>query len=251
MKILIICGHGEGDSGAVATHKKVVYKESTLTRKVGKALKKKLKALGHTATLYNTNKNAFIQLGKGATINFKKYDLVLELHFNAVKYDKGDGKTKGTEIYISSLRTKELTTKEELLVAKMLYNMEKLGFTNRGLKKASFRVINKATQQGTLALLIETCFIDDYDDMKIYLSNFNNIINAIATACDSSYIVRILKKTTVYKTPSKKAKVVQYVNKGQAFTITEECKEGSTTFGKLKSGAGYIVLSSNNTQRIG
>ena len=173
MKILLISGHGAGDPGATGTYKGVKYKEADLTREVVSALAAKLK--GHAdVTVYDQTRNAYTDYCNGtlnSRANFASYDFVLEVHFNAWQADSGDGKTKGVEIFAKSGSNIE---------GNIVKNIAALGFTNRGVKSNSFAVINTARSKGTRAALLEVCFIDDADDMKLYLAKKNDVFNAIA-----------------------------------------------------------------------
>ncbi len=68
-------------------------------------------------------------------------------------------------------------------------NIAAVGFRNRGVKSNSFAVINTARSKGVRAALLEVCFIDDVDDMKVYFNNKEEIVDAIVKGFG-------LKKTT-------------------------------------------------------
>jgi hypothetical protein len=173
MKILLISGHGAGDPGAVGTCNGVKYKEADLTREVVSALAAKMKSCADV-TVYDQSRNAYTDYCNGTLKNrakFENYDFVLEIHFNAFKADSGDGKNKGVEIFAKGNGDIERN---------IVNNIAALGFTNRGVKSNSFAVINTARSKGTRAALLEVCFIDDADDMKLYLAKKNDIVTAIA-----------------------------------------------------------------------
>lgn len=189
MKILIICGHGAGDSGACAKINGKTYKEATETRTMGKKLRNKLKKYKNvTVDLYPTSRNAFedIKAGKGQ-VNFALYDYIIELHFNACVQDlKGNGKTTGTEIYVT--KNDNTTSTEE----KIVENIASLGFKNRGVKKSNFTVIYNAYQKCSVeSALLEICFIDDADDINIYVKNKGKIAKKIAKAIATSYKLKL------------------------------------------------------------
>lgn len=174
MKILLISGHGAGDPGAIGTCNGKTYREADLTREVVTALAAKLKNLA-SVTVYDQTRNAYTDYRNG-TLNsrahFEGFDFVLEIHFNAFKADSsGDGKNKGVEIYAKSGSNIE---------SNIVKNISSLGFTNRGVKSTGFAVINTARSKGARAALLEICFIDDADDMKLFLAKKNQIIDAIA-----------------------------------------------------------------------
>lgn len=162
MKILLISGHGAGDSGAVGNG----YKEADLTREVVNILKNKLSNYAQVE-VYNQSRNAFKDVGNGTLqVNWSNYNYVFEVHFNA-------GGGKGTEIY---------TTREEKAKTVEQKVMDKLGqyFTVRGVKEKNFNVIYSAKKSGVSSALLETCFIDNANDMNIYQSNKDGICQAIA-----------------------------------------------------------------------
>jgi hypothetical protein len=114
---------------------------------------------------------------KSHSFNFKEFDYVLELHYNACVDDKvGNGKTTGTEILVHSLE-KGISV-EELIVNKIAA----LGFKNRGVKrKTNLQNMNICRKtQGVSYALLETCFIDDIDDIVLHNSKRSDIIKAIA-----------------------------------------------------------------------
>lgn len=169
MKILLIAGHGESDSGAVANG----YIEAELTREVVRKLKPQLDKYADV-TIADTGKNWFTYKNR-VSLNFALYDYVLEIHFNAAVNDtKGNGRTTGTEIYIT---TSEKTHGVETEIVK---GLSAIGFTNRGVKRKNFSVIARAKNQGVSSALLEVCFIDDLDDMLLYQSKKDSVIKAIA-----------------------------------------------------------------------
>lgn len=165
MKILLICGHGAGDPGAVGNG----FREADLVRDIAPTLKDILSDYADV-TLFNPNQNMYEFLKAGNQFGFRAYDYVFELHFNA--FDK---KATGTEIIVH--KTEEGTSVEQTIVD----NIAKLGFTNRGVKKRdNLMNMNVCKKQGVSYALLETCFIDNANDMKQYMSRKNAVIKAIA-----------------------------------------------------------------------
>lgn len=67
----------------------------------------------------------------------------------------------------------------------------------------------------------------------------------------SSFIVKILcDELNVRSAPGTQSKVVTIVRKGQAYTIVATQKVGAVTWGKLKSGAGWISLLEKYVKKI-
>lgn len=172
MKLLLIAGHGAGDPGAVGNG----YQEAVETRKMVAALAQALEGCCDVAT-YPTDRNAYADYNAGqlnATAQFAQYDYVLEIHFNAVKASTADGKTKGVECYVT---TAEPGTAVEQAMVKAI---AAVGLTNRGVQRCNWAVINQARKAGASSALLEICFIDDPDDMALYVAKQSAIVEAIA-----------------------------------------------------------------------
>ena len=121
LKILLIAGHGDGDPGACA----LGYQEADLTREILKLVEEKLSAYEIKVAVFDTTKNPY-KYFKANKYDFKQYDYVFEIHFNAAANDRGgDGKTTGTEILVHPT---ERSTSVEIA---NLENIEALGFRNR------------------------------------------------------------------------------------------------------------------------
>lgn len=201
IRVLLISGHGAGDVGASARINGKTYYEYKETIDVVKRVKKQLSKYGNVVVdLYPTNRNAYEDAKRGCLkVNFANYDYVLEVHFNACVRDlKGNGKTTGTEAFITTYDRTDNT--EEFMVD----YISDLGLKNRGIKKYNYTVINRAKKASADSSLLEVCFIDDADDMKIYLANKDKIATYIAKAIAKNYG---LKKKTTKKTSSESKKV--------------------------------------------
>lgn len=166
MKILLIAGHGGGDVGAVGCG----YREADLTREMVKLVKSKLSNYA-TVEIADMSVNWY---NNKAKLPLGSVDYVLEVHFNACVNDlKGNGVTTGTEIYVTT--SEKGTTVEENIVK----GIASLGLKNRGLKRKNWSVINYCKSKGISSALLELCFIDDADDMKIYKTKKDSIADAI------------------------------------------------------------------------
>ena len=162
MNILLIAGHGDGASGAVGNG----YKECDLTREFASLICSKLKKIC-CATLADTNRNWFDYLGTNS-YDFSDYNYVLEIHFNA-------GGGTGSEIYVTDSE-KGITVEESIL-----NNLcGTTGYTNRGVKRKNFRVIQRIKSQGISSALLEVCFIDSEMDIATYQQKKDLIAQAIA-----------------------------------------------------------------------
>ena len=173
MKVGLISGHGAGDCGACGYG----YEEANETIRIVKALDAKLEACGIDTVVYPYERNAFkdCNRGLGLQVDFSGCDYVVEVHLNSGRGDEtGDDSVGGTEIYVTP---REATTGTENLI---LEYMEELGYRNRGVKAENFLVINKVKNLGVSSALLETCFVDDVDDMELYENTFDETISAIA-----------------------------------------------------------------------
>lgn len=168
---LLIAGHGGTDPGAVAFGKR----EADLTRELVTLIQKEILKYKCNCDVYDMSRSMYKDIvANGYKYDFTKYSYVLEVHFNAFNLDKGDGKNKGSEIYVTTSE-KGITVEE-----KILKQMVSLGFTNRGVKRKNWAVISRAKKQGVSSALFETCFMDDADDMKIYDANKKAVAKGVA-----------------------------------------------------------------------
>ena len=179
MKILLIAGHGNGDSGACGNG----CREADLTREVADMLANKLKGMCDVE-IADTSRNYFEYL-KNHTYNFKPYDYVLEIHFNSFNTH-----AHGTEIYVT---TSEQNTGVEYAIMQQLAGVA--GFLNRGVKRTNWNVISAVKKQGVSAALLEVCFIDNASDMNIYKSRKDDVISAIALGIAEGFGLKPPKST--------------------------------------------------------
>lgn len=170
MKILLIAGHGSGDPGALGNG----FKEADLTRDLAGRLKLQL---GSYADIFDTTKNMYTYLRNGGGFDFSPYNYVLEIHFNAgiSSSAASDAKTTGTEILIHPDEMGFSVERE------ILKNIENLGFKNRGIKRRNnLQNMNIIHKLGISYALLEVCFIDDSDDMKLYNRSKDSVASSIA-----------------------------------------------------------------------
>lgn len=168
MKILLIAGHGNGDIGASGNG----YQEYLLTRELVNLIAPKLRAYA-VVDVYNQDKNAYQDVRNG-TFNAYGYDYVLEIHFNAFNIS-----AHGTECFVIP-EEKGITVEQEIM--KRMGKYFKLRDNDNifdGVKRTRFAVINKVKQHGGSGALLETCFIDNANDMKTYQENKDAIASGI------------------------------------------------------------------------
>ena len=205
-----LSGEGTGSQGCG-------YKEQNLTRELGKIVIEMLKKEGHTiydCTVDKSSNNAQQLIDRVNKANKQPLDLFVSIHFNACVNDvKGDGRTTGTEVLLHSMSSKAKPYAERIV--KKIANV---GLKNRGVKTHNAYVLKHTKAP---ALLIETCFIDDRDDMNVYLKSPKTVAKAIVEG--------ILDKTItdVVETPKNgfyRVLVGSYKDKNNAIKRQEELK---------------------------
>ena len=174
MKILLIAGHGGTPyaPGAVGCG----YTEAVETRRMANAVAPLLRAYGFEVALYDQSKDAYKVVTQGGSLPLSGVSYVLEFHLNSAANDpKGNGRTTGTEIFVHT--NEQGVTVEQAI----LRRISALGFKNRGIKRSSgLAVLKHVFKRGVSHALVETCFIDDRDDMELYGRKFDAIARAIA-----------------------------------------------------------------------
>ncbi len=176
---------GHNPDGKVACGAVGIIRESTEARKVKETVKWLMVAAGET--VYDCT----VDNGTGASDVLKKIvtkcnannvECDCSLHFNAGRKDsKGDGSIGGCEVLIYSLDSEALDC-----AIRIANNMKALGFKLRsdgtspapGVKVRKDLYFLKHTNAP--ALLVEICFVDDKDDVNLYLQNNDKIALAIA-----------------------------------------------------------------------
>lgn len=215
MRIGIDCGHtlsGEGTGSQGCG-----YREENLTRELGKIVIEMLKKEGHTVydcTVDKSSNNAQQLIDRVNKANKQPLDLFVSIHFNACVNDaKGDGRTTGTEVLLHSISSKAKPYAERIV--KKIANV---GLKNRGVKTHNAYVLKHTKAP---ALLIETCFIDDRDDMNIYLKNPRKVAKAIVEGILDKSITDV---TETPKTGFYRVLVGSYRDKSNAIKKQEELK---------------------------
>ena len=184
MKILLIAGHGGTpyDPGAAGCG----YTEAVETRKMANAVAPLLRKYGFEVEIYDQSKDAYKVVTQGGSLPLAGVSYVLEFHLNSAANDpKGNGVTTGTEIFVHT-NEKGVTVEQAIL-----WRVCALGFKNRGVKRRSgLAVLKHVFKRGVSHALIETCFIDDKDDMTLYGNKFNQIAQAIADGIAAGFGVK-------------------------------------------------------------
>ena len=248
MKINISAGHNP--DGKIACGAVGIIKESTEARKVKDLVIKYLKSDGHTVydcTCNNGTSQSDVLNKIVSKCNTHAVDLDISIHFNA-------GGGTGTECLVYSE-----TGASHKYAEKVVSNISKLGFKNRGIKVRSDLYFLRKTVSP--ALLIECCFVDNKSDVNLYnadkmaraivsalgvASPFNNYNNKpVNTSSDIKVKIKC-DTLNIRAGAGTKYKVLGTVRKGEVYTIVKR----SGVWGKLKSGIGWINISNKYVSKI-
>ena len=257
MRVLIMAGHSK--SGYIGSGASKYLDESNETRRLGPKVVEHLKAIGVHAdyicldkpkTSKYLNEQVALANSKGT------YDIVVQIHFNAGSSDPNSN-TTGTETYYRTSSGKPYSDRVNAKLSTL--------FKNRGSKKDT-RGLYWLKYTKCPAILIEVCFVDDKDDAKIYLSNIDKTARLIAEGIagkaisaqpvqptpqpTDSFKVKVIYDgadgLNIRADASAKAAIVGQVHNGEVFTIVET----KGVWGKLKSGVGWINISTRYCKKI-
>lgn len=265
-RLLVMAGHGQNvdgswDPGAVGCG----YQEANLTRELRDLIKAAADRAGVPCDVA-PDRNHYSFFKAGGQYDVSAYNYVLEIHFNAsaTADSTGDGKMKGSMVYIDKSETGHSV---EDAILNNLYSIgsrqawDGVVVTQRQESyKNGLMVQSKIRAQGVSHAVLETCFITDQDDMDWYLVNKNKIASAIVagiqqgfglnyTKAITPYMVKVTPETipgkalNIRQWPSTNAPITGRIRETMSLTIIEEASgKGAKCWGKLKSGVGWISL---------
>lgn len=171
MKILLISGHGAGDTGAVSAYGTEADETRVMAGLVFNRLSKyaEVDMYPQSRNCYQDNRNSQLQ------VNFRDYDYVLEFHMNQSAESKR-GRGNGHEILVHE--SIGGVSVEQAIARKVCA----LGFAmrrERGIWRTSgFLNMETCLRLGVDYALAETCFIDNQSDMAIYRAKLTEIADA-------------------------------------------------------------------------
>ena len=250
MKFCVLVGHGKSkaggyDPGAVSGK----YQEFRIAKEIAKYTDEYLRSLGNESVLINYDGSLYLT-ERIAKVNASDFDFAVEIHLNA-------GGGTGTEVYYSAGNAKA----KGAAAAVSAGIAGALSVRNRGAKTrlnsagSDYFGVIRSTKIPTL--LIETVFIDTDDVKKVESeSGQRRCGKAIAEALSgyfdvplqngSAYTVKIVTDVlNVRSGPGTQYKINTTVKKGEVFTVVEN----SGSWGRLKSGAGWISLNPRYAER--
>ena len=265
-RLLVMAGHGRNsdgswDPGAVGNG----YQEANLTRELRDLIKAAADRAGVPCDVA-PDRNHYSYFKHGGQYDFTPYTYVLEVHFNASATADfaGDGKMKGSMVYIDKSETGHSV---EDAILNNLYSIgsrqawDGVVVTQRQESyKNGLMVQSKVRAQGVSHAVLETCFITDQDDMDWYLVNKSKIAQAVIAGIQQGFGLNYTKAITPYmvkvdvssiqdhvlnirEQPTINSPVTGKITETMSVTIIDEASgTGASKWGKLKSGAGWISL---------
>ena len=160
MKIFLNPGHGGNDPGACGNG----LKERDVVLKIGKRVEGYLRAVGYDVKLFQ-----YDGLGEICTAaNDYRADLFVSIHCNAA-----NGKARGTETYCFY----GSTAGRKLANAIQRQLVDSIDTVDRGVKEAGFYVLSGTDMP---AVLVETAFIDNPQDVRLLVEHEDDFARAIA-----------------------------------------------------------------------
>lgn len=235
-KVYIAPGHGGADPGAIGNG----FKEKDLNLAIGKYCAEYLKAQGVTVKMSRTKDIDPGLNNRAREANAWGADLVCEIHINA-------GGGDGAEVYYSIVGGKSKTMAQNIEA-----EIKKIGQNSRGIKTKKnaqgkdFLGIIRMTKAP--AVLVECAFIDNKKDIAIIDTKAEQ--KKMGEAIAKGILKTLGKKEEEFKVkvtanalnvrsgPGTNYEINTVIRDKGIYTITET----SGSWGKLKSGAGWISL---------
>lgn len=231
-KLLIICGHGNGDSGAVGHG----YTEANLVRKLGK----KIKELGGDDVILGDTSIDWVGARKLSTIKLEKGIQILELHMDS----HTSNTAKGGHVIINA---KFSADKYDKALAKMISTRFD-GRANSIVKRSDLYNSNVCASRGFSYRLMECGFISNKGDVQKFVNDIDGLAEDILECFDikvktknaNTYVTQMgMNMRTAPNT--KTSKVLEVIPKGAVLTGVEDGSWLKTTY---KKKTGYVRIKS-------
>jgi N-acetylmuramoyl-L-alanine amidase len=284
--LILDAGHSAKTGGKRNTIANPKFFEYEFNNDIAQKLKARAEAHGIKVHLTNTTPNgADIPLTTRANNASAKYKsrgcsskdcLFVSIHANAAGSGASWANARGCETYHAG-NASQTSKDAALTINTELFNTLKAidpGFKNRGRKSSNFTVIHKTKCP---AILVETAFYDNKEDLKLLQNHRHSIVEGLmkgickhfgiaykpvskpnttvqqpvvnkqpASSKESFVVKVIVDSLNIRKGPGVDHAVVGSIKKGQAYTIVEV----QNGWGRLKSGVGWINISSKYVQKI-
>lgn len=249
IKVFISAGHGGKDPGAIGNG----LKEKDLNLKIATECAKFLDLNNVLVKLSRTTDEDDPVGQEVAEANAFHADIAISFHENA-----GGGNGSETWYYANSSKSKELAEYMETASSQ-------LGQNSRGVKPTtSLYFLNKTAMP---AVLVETAFIDNTDDISIidteaeltifgqvYGKAILNYINKTTTPDqvpkDDVFLIKAKVPLNIRKGPGVEYNIVGELDTTYKYSIiqTAQALDGGT-WGKLKSSVGWVNVSPKYVER--
>ena len=172
-KLMVIAGHGQGDSGACGNG----HRECDITRDLADRVVRYALSKGILVDLYNPTYNAVKQCKTGNIPKFAGHNYCLEIHCNS----SSNKAARGSMFYIHK---DETGWGVEQSILNRLYNLGSTKAWDGVVKsnrqwEAGLIVQNRCKEQGVSHGLLETFFISNIDDVNWYFTNRDRIAEEI------------------------------------------------------------------------
>ena len=228
MKFGLDIGHNcPPDSGAEG-----IKSENKLTMEVGNKVIAKLENLGHTVIACKPNSASTVNQSLGSRCekaNSNRVDIFVSIHFNAF-----NGQANGTEVFAISDAGKKVAQK-------VLDEIVKLGFFNRGVKSGSHLYVLRRTNMP--GILIECCFIDSAKDIQLY--NGETMANAIVAGLTGK-----VAKTPVNPVPGVSIPIAVPVPNASVNTVIDEEQNKDKSILRLQKALNRLKITDKNNQPL-
>ena len=200
---------------------------------------------GQTDVSLNSRLNKAIQLGS---------DLHISIHQNAL-YDYQWSNAEGTESYYSVLGSEKSQRLAKDVATRMA---EYIGTVNRGAKGTTNElfITREFTKAGIDAILVEGCFMDNYEDSRYMMTEeyAQEYAQAIFDGIVSTYGNKIVAtgqvKTTnvnIIKTSVKPGDFVRVKEIGETLNIRRYPGPQSEVVGEVQPGESFTVVDVNES----
>ena len=258
-KLALDAGHGYNTAGrrCLAKYDPEQHREWWLNNRICNYIAERASAYDGFETYRvddTTGKTDVALKTRCALANEKGADLYYSAHHNA---DINGGKGGGVTAY-SCPNSSNGRKWRDLLYAAIVEAGDLKGNRSTPKSEVSYYVLKHTTMP---AVLIEHGFMDSSTDIPVIISEdyAKKVGYAVADAIAKEAGLKLKKASTtptaksykvtidtdelnVRKDASASSEVVTVVKRGEVFTIVAEKMNGSTKWGKLKSGAGWISL---------
>jgi N-acetylmuramoyl-L-alanine amidase len=212
MKICVVAGHTMKGKGTGASK---YINESTENRVVSKLVVEYLKKAGHEVDYYAIDEATDYLAKQVNFANKKKYDLVVQIHFNA-------GGGTGTETLYKTSTGKKYAEQVTKSLGKL--------YKQRGAKvRTDLYWLNKTNAP---AILVEVCFVDSTTDTNIYNANKPHTAKLIAEGIIGQEIIEKPVETPV---SNKKygVRVHSFSTKEKALEFSKMLKEKHNAYSEV------------------